>query len=411
MTETEDYDKSATPSSHGSTHESGGSDVISIDDLPGVAAAEQFSSWVKVSGKPALYPPVAHAAGHQNGGADELSIAGLSGESADEQKSAWTKVSGKPATFPPSTHKTSHQNGGADEISIAGLSGEAADAQPSTWEKVADKPETFAPSAHKASHENDGADEISIAGLSGEAADEQKSAWTKVSGKPATFPPSTHKTSHENDGADEISIAGLSGEAADAQPSTWAKVSGKPTTLIHSTAVLADNKLVSGDGGSRSVKDCHIVVSDDGEMTNPSQPFFEAYTNVEQEDVTGDGTPYDLTGDFWIEVYDRGNNFSNGTFTAPVAGIYLLTGILRIGGITSDHVNTVFSIVTSNKHYLCYLNTYNCRYVSGDRLYFNMSFPAEMDANDTASLRITAYTGTLVIDLRHDTCFSGGLLC
>ena len=74
MTETEDYDKSTDPSAHASSHESEGVDVVSIQDLAGVAAAEQKSSWEKVSGKPATFPPSAHKTSHESGGGDPVDL-------------------------------------------------------------------------------------------------------------------------------------------------------------------------------------------------------------------------------------------------------------------------------------------------------------------------------------------------
>ena len=52
----------------------------------------------------------------------------------------------------------------------------------------------------------------------------------------------------------------------------------------------------------------------------PSQTSFYAYTS---SDYTGDG---ELTGGGkWAEQWDTGNNFSDGTFTAPVAGKYFFS--------------------------------------------------------------------------------------
>lgn len=115
MAETEDYNKSATPTAHKTTHQGGGTDEISVTGLSGLLADGQT--------------PLAHKTSHQDTGTDEISVEGLAGELAAEQKSAWTKVSGKPTTFDPAAHKTSHQDAGADEISVTGLSGTLADDQ------------------------------------------------------------------------------------------------------------------------------------------------------------------------------------------------------------------------------------------------------------------------------------------
>ena len=53
-----------------------------------------------------------------------------------------------------------------------------------------------------------------------------------------------------------------------------------------------------------------------GCVTKPSNPAFRAYTSTEWTTMNA----YVNSG--WTENYDRGNNFNQGTFTAPVAGVY-----------------------------------------------------------------------------------------
>jgi hypothetical protein len=95
--------------------------------------------------------PAAHGSSHQEGGGDEISVAGLSGLLADKQDAS--KIQGHPvdetalgddkilvykvtgdkfiyeAKGTPSAHAASHQDGGGDEISVEGLSGALADRQ------------------------------------------------------------------------------------------------------------------------------------------------------------------------------------------------------------------------------------------------------------------------------------------
>jgi len=75
MTETEDYDKSATPIAHKASHQDGGSDEISVEGLDGELSAEQKSAWGKVSGKPATFTPAGHGESHEPGGSDPVDLA------------------------------------------------------------------------------------------------------------------------------------------------------------------------------------------------------------------------------------------------------------------------------------------------------------------------------------------------
>lgn len=72
MGETPDYSKVAVPSVHGTTHQSGGTDEISIQDLEGELADEQKSEWSKVSAKPSVFTPDIHSTVHEYGGSDVI---------------------------------------------------------------------------------------------------------------------------------------------------------------------------------------------------------------------------------------------------------------------------------------------------------------------------------------------------
>lgn len=84
----------AAPPAHGSSHENGGADEISVAGLSGLLADGQT--------------PLAHATSHQDGGSDEISLAGLAGESVTPQ--------------PPKAHASSHQSGGSDAVKLDDLS-------------------------------------------------------------------------------------------------------------------------------------------------------------------------------------------------------------------------------------------------------------------------------------------------
>jgi len=174
---------------------------------------------------------------------------------------------------------------------------------------------------------------------------------------------------------------------------------------------LGDHKLVSGDGGAKGIQECSVVVSADGEMTNPSQPAFLAYINTLQENKTGDGTDYNITGAFWTESFDQGNNFLDGTFTAPNTGKYLLSATLILVGITADHTQLLFWIHTSNRNF----NVFKCNSAaikdSGGFIVFSVAITVDMDVNDTAYLMIDVRNGTKVVDIYNDMIFSGALIC
>lgn len=70
----------------------------------------------------------------------------------------------------------------------------------------------------------------------------------------------------------------------------------------------------SGGAGASAVTE-RMRIDDAGRITTPYQPAFRAYLSTEW---TTTGVP----NSGWTEFFDRGNNFNQGTFTAPVAGVY-----------------------------------------------------------------------------------------
>lgn len=164
------------------------------------------------------------------------------------------------------------------------------------------------------------------------------------------------------------------------------------------TVIITDNQLIRGDGGARGIQESTIIVDDSGRMTNPSQPLLSAEINTTQTNVTGDGSLYNLTGAFWIEIFDQGNNFSNGTFTAPVDGRYLIVGILGYADLAAGNTVLQGILITSNRNYTPrYLNPSGVQ--AGGTFIMPYTCIIDMDTSDTAYLRTAVSGATKIVDI------------
>ena len=152
------------------------------------------------------------------------------------------------------------------------------------------------------------------------------------------------------------------------------------------------------------------AVSLNGNFTNASQPAFNALLTDTQSNVTGDGTVYNIIGAIWTEIVDQGSNFSDGTFTAPVTGIYSLAANVYLQELTAAHLAVSIRIVTSNREYALYYS--GASPLTGSNI-LSGAIIADMDINDTAFLRVTVSNGTKIVDIYGTawTYFSGVLIC
>ena len=131
---------------------------------------------------------------------------------------------------------------------------------------------------------------------------------------------------------------------------------------------------------------------------NTAQPAFQAQLQTSDANATGDGTSYRLgSGNALIEIFDQGsNNNTNGTFTAPVTGKYVIGASIRIQQIATNMTEIDIRLVTSNR-------TYNYTSVGGDAtaddFHLAESVLADMDANDTFTVPALISNGSKVADI------------
>ncbi len=153
--------------------------------------------------------------------------------------------------------------------------------------------------------------------------------------------------------------------------------------------VLDDNAVVTGDGGVRGVQTSTVLVSDAGQMTNPSQPAFFARNNSTQSNFTGTGTVYIV--EYENETLDVGGDYDDTTsvFTAPVDGKYYFNATVQLISLSSTATSTQLSMVSSTiNRRACVVNGANVRSGASNTLLLNGQLFIDMDAADTCHVTI-----------------------
>jgi len=144
---------------------------------------------------------------------------------------------------------------------------------------------------------------------------------------------------------------------------------------------------------------------------NTAQPAFRSI-HAEVANLTGDGTGIDLTGANWTDEYDQGSNFLNGTFTAPVTGIYHFNVSLSLYGVDATaHNNGTLILRASNRDSIFYTSPSDIRNVSLGGSTFVMVADVDMDSGDTCYIRIGVHGGSKTIGVFSTTYFAGHLIC
>jgi len=165
-----------------------------------------------------------------------------------------------------------------------------------------------------------------------------------------------------------------------------------------------NDRMTFGTSGNSAIE-----VDSTGAVTKPLQPAFLVQPASAQNNMS---VGSNITIVFGTEIYDQNGDFSSNTFTAPVTGKYQLSFALRVDQLdaASDYYNFFFE--TSNRSYF-YLFEPNLANDGADITRFPavLSILADMDANDTVTVRMFQQSGSAVTDIITDSYFSGYLVC
>ena len=148
-------------------------------------------------------------------------------------------------------------------------------------------------------------------------------------------------------------------------------------------------------------------IDSSGHVTMPHQSAFSAKVASQINNIAINGN---VSVAFGTEIFDQNADYNtNGNFTAPVTGRYLLNVNLNFDSYPDDNNYLWTGIVTSNRTYYLVLNppgaaSSNYENAAGSVL-------ADMDANDTAYVFVLQSGGTAQTDILVDSFFSGHLVC
>ena len=202
-----------------------------------------------------------------------------------------------------------------------------------------------------------------------------------LNGSPVSLTVSNTFNTAGSDGALTLNV----GDPSAGDPRISYTITGGGSTWSHGVDNSASDAFKLSQNAAIGTSDV-MVASTAGEITYPLQPAFLAYLAGTAANKTGNGASYTIGTDALTEVFDRGADFNtNGTFTAPVTGIYDLRAQVTITGATVATTFTI-NIVTTARTYT-YVFT---RAAAATDQAVSISALADMTATNTATVTIVA---------------------
>jgi hypothetical protein len=165
--------------------------------------------------------------------------------------------------------------------------------------------------------------------------------------------------------------------------------------------------------GSTFTWDYFWEANTSGSVTKPLQPYFNAYQNANLINVIGGAVGW-YTIPFNTERIDRVGNYnpSTGVFTATVSGLHSFSYEYYLINMDATNTDGLCELLTSNKAYYGIRGNVWVKKTASGAYAQTSSFYVDMDAGDTAEVRLNC-TGNLfdIFGSNTTTWFTGGLIC
>jgi hypothetical protein len=141
-----------------------------------------------------------------------------------------------------------------------------------------------------------------------------------------------------------------------------------------------------------------------GAAKQPTTSAFATGLAVDQSNVTGDGTAYNLNSTAWTANYDYGTALSaNGVFTAPLNGVYQFNCNVAVSGIGASHTNMNMYVAVNSVNYdLNRFNPYAASYPSATAT-MDGTASVYMTAGQTATLYLIVSGSTKTVNVLSGT--------
>lgn len=187
--------------------------------------------------------------------------------------------------------------------------------------------------------------------------------------------------------------------AASGSNSDITALTGITGVISNASQINCDNLRLDGNTLSSTNSNGNISLAPNGtgQILTPTQASFSANLSGTQSDKTGDGTLYTIPFD--SENYDNGSNFAANTFTAPVSGTYLFTGLIVLGGLLSGHtICNIFLSTGAGDNYVFAGNVANLR-DSNNQAFLPFSIILGLSAAATIVCKVQVSNSTKVVDI------------
>jgi len=182
---------------------------------------------------------------------------------------------------------------------------------------------------------------------------------------------------------------------------------------INGIAIPSSSSIMAVSSSDQVTSSSTFKIDSSNRVTNTGQPAFYAKVSADINNVTGDGTVYNVIFDTDVQDNTSMYNHTTGVFTVPVTGFYMVSGTVGLKGlVSSTNTYAIMTILDNTSSIAISSNQLNPVASSFGTSSINNVGVYYLTATHAIIIQVQVTGGTKVVGVdANSSTFSAALLC